>query len=49
VQQTGSLFDHLIGTGEQCRWHFEGKQTRRCEVDDELEPSGWPAADPYYF
>src|SRR5262249_27931748 len=32
----GSSFDHLVGTGEQRRWHFEAERSRRFEVDDQL-------------
>jgi hypothetical protein len=25
-QQTIALFDHLVGAGEQCRWHNDAKR-----------------------
>jgi hypothetical protein len=31
LQQTASLFDHLAGAGNQCRWHFEAACYRDSE------------------
>jgi|SRR5664279_4476408 hypothetical protein len=39
-QQIAFLFDHLIGTGEQRRWHREAERLRSLEIDDELKSSG---------
>ena len=36
-QQTVSLFDHLIGDGEQPLRHLDAERSRRLKVDDELE------------
>src|ERR1035441_9635471 len=36
-QQTASLFDYLVGTGEQRGRHGEAKGLRRLEVDHKLE------------
>src|SRR5712664_3381681 len=32
-----NLFDHLIGAGEQRRWHFEAELFRSLEIDTQLE------------
>jgi hypothetical protein len=34
------LFDHLVGDGEQPRWHLDAKRARRLQVKDELELGG---------
>src|SRR3982074_152528 len=34
------LFDHLVGTGEQCWRDIEPERLRRFEVDDQLELCG---------
>src|SRR5215470_16137165 len=39
-QQTASLFDHLVGTGEQRGQHFEAKRLRGFEINHQLE-FGW--------
>jgi hypothetical protein len=39
-QQTASLFDHLVGAGEQRGRHCEAKCLRRLEIDDQFE-LGW--------
>ena len=31
------LFDHLVGTGYQCRWHGEAKRLGCLEVDHQIE------------
>src|SRR4051812_14430794 len=36
-QQTSRLFDHLVGAGEQRRWHYEAEYLGRWVVDDEFE------------
>src|SRR3954465_1880469 len=30
-------FDHLVGAGEQRRWHVEAERLRGLKVDDQLE------------
>ena len=30
-------FDHLVGAGEQHRWHFEAERIRSLEIDTQLE------------
>jgi hypothetical protein len=37
---TAHLFDHLVGTGEQCWRDIEPERLRRFEVDDQLELCG---------
>jgi hypothetical protein len=38
-QQTASLFDHLVGAGEQRRWHREPERLGGGEIaDGELRP-----------
>src|SRR6266851_7342334 len=39
-QQNQSLFDYLVGAGEQLRWHVEAKRLRGLEVDHQLV-LGW--------
>ena len=36
LQQKASLFDHLIGAGEQRRWNLEADGGSGLQVDDEL-------------
>src|SRR5450830_1931627 len=40
LQQTASLFNYLVGTGEQRGRHFEAKRFRGLEIDHQLE-FGW--------
>src|SRR5262249_19899413 len=37
VQQRTSLFDHLVGGGEQSWWHSETERSRCLEINDQLE------------
>jgi hypothetical protein len=39
-RQTAPLFNHLVGTGEQCWGDIEPKRLRTFEVDDQLELCG---------
>jgi hypothetical protein len=32
--------DHLVGAGEQRRWHLDPKRLRRLQIDDQLEFGG---------
>ena len=40
AQQKGSLFDHLVGAGQQCQRNFKAKRLRGLNVDHKLE-FGW--------
>jgi hypothetical protein len=35
--QTAWSFDHLVGAGEQRRWHREAKRFGSFQIDDEFE------------
>jgi hypothetical protein len=37
AQQTASLFDHLVRTQEQRRWHLKSECLRSFHINDELE------------
>src|SRR4051794_39203011 len=37
VRQKGLLFDHLVGAGEQRRWHREPERLSGREIYDQLE------------
>jgi hypothetical protein len=37
MQQTASLFDHLVGESEQLRRHVEAQRLGGHEIDDKLE------------
>jgi hypothetical protein len=32
------LFDHLVGAGEQRRWHVEAERLGGFQIDDQFEP-----------
>src|SRR5262249_5925510 len=36
--KTASLFDHLVGAGEECRRDFEAERPPCSQIDDKLEP-----------
>src|SRR5438105_8121649 len=36
-QQTASSFDHLVGAGEECRWHNDAKRLCGLQIDHQLE------------
>ena len=40
MEQTASLFDHLVGTREQHRRHREAKRLGGLEINDQLEFGG---------
>jgi hypothetical protein len=40
AQQKGLLFDHFVGTAEQCDWECEPKRLGGLEVDEQLDFSG---------
>src|SRR5262245_65970564 len=35
-----SSLDHLVGAGEERRWHLKAECSRRLQIDDELEFAG---------
>ena len=39
-QKTTALFDHLVGTGEQCRGQVETERLRGRLIEDKIEFSG---------
>src|SRR5712664_826601 len=36
-QQTTALYDHLVGAGEQCRWHNDVKRLCGLQIDHQFE------------
>jgi len=39
-QQTASLFDYLVGAGEQRRWHGEAERLGSVEINHQLDFRG---------
>jgi hypothetical protein len=39
-RKTTALFDHLVGTGEQCRGQVETERLRGRLIEDKIEFSG---------
>jgi len=39
-QQIASLFDHLVGAGNDLRWHSEAEPVGSLEIDDQLDLGG---------
>ena len=40
MEQTPTLFDHLVGAGEQLRWHSELERSGGLKIDDQRDFCG---------
>src|SRR5262245_46963459 len=51
-ERYSSLFDHLVGAGQQRRWHFEAERLGGLEIDDQFVLGGclhWQIGRPLAF